>query len=194
MITRIVLSVMLAGAVSAALGAPPAKPIMVRVVLTTNYYAVTGSNPHEIWHAMAQARPWKTNHNFSATTQWTTRSQYRFEAGEEGFRLVKYDEETKVTVTLPRWAPPPDVSPETVRRWTKFFNALALHENGHVTIARQATGELFREMGALGSFASQQEFREAVRDTENRVLDKYRARERAYDLETQHGVLQGARF
>jgi predicted secreted Zn-dependent protease len=194
MITRIFLSVMLAGSVSAALGAPPAKPIFVRVVLTTNYYAVTGSSPHEIWHAMVEARPWKTNHNYSATTTWVARSQYRFDAGEDGFRLVKYDEETKVTVTLPRWTPPPDASPETVRRWTKFINALALHENGHVNIACQATGELMREMGALGTFASRQELREAARDTENRVLDKYRERERAYDLETQHGVLQGARF
>ena len=90
MIARIFLSVMLAGSVSAALGAPPANPIMVRVVLTTNYYAVTGSSPHEIWHAMTRARPWKTNHNYSATTTWVARSQYRFDAGEDGFRLVKY--------------------------------------------------------------------------------------------------------
>ena len=49
-------------------------------------------------------------------------------------------------------------------------------------------------MGTLGSFASRQEMRDAARDTENRVLAKYRARDRDYDLETRHGALQGARW
>ena len=194
MVKRIFLSVMLAGASSAALGAPPTRPINGRVVVTTNYYTVTGSSPREIWAAMAQARPWKTNQNFNATTYWTARSQYSFQAGEDGFRLVRYDEETKVTVTLPRWVPPPDVPPEMVLRWTNFFNALALHENGHVTNACQATAELLREMGTLGSFPTRQELRGAAREAENRVLDKYHARDRTYDLETQHGALQGARW
>ena len=192
MIARIFLSVMLAGSVSAALGAPPANhhgPCGAHHRL----YAVTGSSPHEIWHAITRARPWKTNHNYSATTTWVARSQYRFDAGEDGFRLVKFHEETKVTVTLPRWAPP-RMPPGNGAAVDKAVNALALHESGHVAIACQVTGELMREMGKLGSFASRQEMRDAARDTENRVLARYRARDRDYDLETRHGAFQGARW
>jgi predicted secreted Zn-dependent protease len=175
-------------------GAQPGKPIDGRVVVTTNYYSVTGSTPFEVWRAMAQARPWKTNQAYNAMTEWGTRTQYGVGAANDGFRLDWYDAQTKVTVILPLWTPPPDVSPEMVRRWTTFYRALALHENGHVTHARLATGELLREAGALGAFNSRQELVRAARQMSNRVLEKYRLMDQTYDRQTMHGITQGARL
>ncbi len=173
-------------------------PLLLRaesgITVTTNYYTVTGSNSHEIRAALAQARPWKTNQNYDASTKWSVEWRYHHFARDGQFRLDAFTTQTKVVVILPRWLPPAQAPAELVQRWNQYLGKLWSHEAGHIKLARAATAEIQREVTALGSFASSQELADTVKRTASGVLDKYRRHEREYDQQTFHGAAQGAQF
>jgi len=176
------------------LGSERVWPAESTITVLTNFYSVTGSNLFELRTAMAQARPWKTNLHFDAFTRWSVRWQFQSVVQDGQFRVDAFATQTKAVVTLPRWLPPEGVPPEVVKPWAQFLKGLMTHEEGHVRLAREAAAAIRREVAALGSYASRQELTDAINNTANRVLDRYRRQERDYDLQTRHGVLQGARF
>ncbi len=175
----------------ATIGEPAFRP-EGKVVVTTNFYTVTGSNFVELRLAITQARPWKTSRNFDAYTDWTVEWRYRHSLRDGQVRVDTLDALVKASVTLPRWTPPADVSSDLVKRWKRYFSALSLHEEGHIKLARTAAAETRAEVMKLGSFDSRKELTDSVSRTANRVLDKYRRIDGDYDRQTMHGVTQGA--
>ena len=169
-----------------------APQVTCSVIVTTNYYTVTGATPHEISASMLQARPWKTSATFDAFTTWDTRWNYKSAMEDGEFLLESFEAQTKVVITLPRWIPPTNAAPWVKERWWKFATGLTLHEQGHLALARQATAELQRQISALKPFASARELRRVVNQTADQVIDKFREADRAYDRETNHGTKQGA--
>lgn len=158
----------------------------------TNLYVVTGSNLVEILYAMRDARPWGTNHAFHATTDWKLDWTYRHSWNEGRARLDHFKIRARAVVTLPRWNPTPGASVEMRHRWQRYLDALTLHEEGHVRLARHAVSQIRREVSALKDFATKQELEAELRRITEKVLASTRQQEREYDRRTGHGVTQGA--
>lgn len=159
-----------------------------RVVVSTNFYTVTGSTLAELNASKVQSRPWRTNGIHDGLTAWNLEWNYR-SGGEPGqVRLAAFTCVNKVVVTLPRWTPPAGADPSLVRGWDRFSNNLGLHEDGHVMLARHGTAELYRKVKALGSFGSTRELETELRRIADAAIASLRQREAEYDRRTHHGA------
>lgn len=168
----------------------------VRVLISTNFYVVTGTNAQEIRASTAEARPWKQTSKYDAQTSWDTKCgfSYRQEAGQ--FALSSFEVKTTITVTLPRWVPPKgyEMDRDLAARWWQYLKGLSRHEQGHVQIAREAAVELQRRLSALPGSPSVKELTTAANRTAKETVDEARKKEHDYDQETNHGMTQGAFF
>ena len=170
--------------------AGPAAFAQSTIVWTTNYYAVTGATITEIRRSIAQARPWRNN--LDAYTSWHIDSRFHVGASPEGCRCTSFTTTTRIKTTLPRWLRPTNVSPETVRAWTSYFNALRKHEDGHAQRAIAAATEQHRQVNRLGAEPDCHSMRHQISKVAQEVLAEHRRREREYDRETDHGKKEGA--
>lgn len=162
------------------------------VVISTNYYTVTGNSISELWEAMVQARPWTTNLQYNARTDWATYYSYTYRFAGDQFSFRNINVYTKVSVYLPRWTPPPQVDSTLVEAWAQFLKAVALHETGHISVARLATTELRRQLLAIPAQDSADELQAAADSAARRTLNNYRRMDVEYDQQTRHGITQGA--
>lgn len=89
-----------------------------------------------------------------------------------------------IVVSLPRWSPPAEADPAVVVAWREFTAALALHEQGHVDMVRAGAAGLTsarRGCGEMPSYGAA-------------ILRSLWLSQVEYDVATDHGRTQGARF
>jgi predicted secreted Zn-dependent protease len=106
------------------------------VTWTTNFYAVTGANWREIRESIARARPWTDS--FDGDTRWNITWRFTTAQSPAGCSCSSFSTAIRITTTLPRWTPPPDVTPSVKEEWTRSFTNLAIHEAGHAPIGLAA--------------------------------------------------------
>ncbi len=169
-------------------------PILMTV--TTNYYAVTGTNAAEILQAMTQSRPWGQTFAYHARTDWDTKSTYSYRQIQGLFALRSYEVKSKVVIWLPRWVPAKDVEVDRdlAERWWQFLKGLSAHEQGHLQLARETAVDVHHRLGALQSFPSARELLAAADRAVKEANEEARRKEREYDQQTNHGMKQGAFF
>jgi len=92
----------------------------------------------------------------------------------------------KIDVKFPRWIPPNNASPELIGEWENFIRALAEHENGHVKLFFERSGDI--EAALWGSDCGS-----ADGATYN-AFGLMQQINDEYDDKTNHGATQGAIF
>lgn len=155
------------------------------VSLSTNFYAVAGSNFREIRRSIEQSRPWKDN--FDGDTRWEINWKFTSAEGPGGCSCTSFSTTTKIVVTMPRWTPPPDVLSEVKTQWTRYFTNLAQHEAGHVRLGAAAAAEVQKQIASVGTQADCAQLKQLINDRANGVIADYRRREVEYDKRTDHG-------
>ncbi len=91
-----------------------------------------------------------------------------------------------VTVTLPRWAPPPSSDPALVDEWNTYLIALTRHEQGHVELVHTLTDNTAATLVDAGC--------EGAHAAGAALIDRIRTAQRNYDEGTGSGRTQGASF
>ncbi len=173
-------------------GQPAQASDQTRVLVTTNYYTVTGRSMPELWASMVQAGPWKTNFQYHARTDSEVHYRYTTRVRRYEWSIGSVSVVTKVTVFLPRWIPPPGTDPVLIDAWAHLQKGLRLHELGHESVARAATTELRRQLSALPAQDSPEALQAAANSAAKRTLETYRKMDADYDQKTHHGITQGA--
>lgn len=146
------------------------------------YYDVGGSTAQEIRNNLNHSH---RNGGFDGHTGWNVSWSWPG-YGRADCDLATTDLDTRIRVRLPRWQPPANADPALVLHWNNYAGNLALHEQGHVQLARQG-------------FAKMQQILQTSTCAEadaklNLVLGEMRQADLRYDAETRHGTTQGARF
>ena len=152
---------------------------------TTNYYAVTGADFREIRRSMETARPWPEA--FDGDTRWTVTWKFSFQETAAGCALASLSTVTKITTTMPRWTPSPDVRPEMKERWTRYYTNLLAHETGHARLALAAAAEIRQRLPATPAPAGCDSFQQLLNERAEKIVADHRAREKDYDRRTDHG-------
>ena len=155
------------------------------VVWTTNFYSVTGAHFREIRQSMARARPWKDS--FDGDTRWEVQWRFNTVQSASGCACSGFSTTTRITTTLPRWTPPPDVLPEVKEQWTRYFTNLAQHEAGHARLGLAAAREVEKQIASVGAQADCVQLKQLINDRANQAVAEYRRREVEYDEQTDHG-------
>ena len=150
------------------------------------YYDIEGSTAAELRAQLNAKGPrGYDGYRGDATTRWFIRWNwpgYGSALCRLGDATVTYD----IQVTFPRWKAPAGASPELVARWKEYTRRLAEHEKGHVdfVVARHRS-VLDAIRGATCATA------EAAAQA---ALGPIRQHDIDYDMTTNHGATQGARF
>lgn len=154
------------------------------------YYEVHGTSATALRDDMRRNGPATHGVTEDALTVWDLTWTYRDHSVDDGCVLQDVRVTLTVTVTLPHWTPPPDAPEQLIAAWTRFFERIRVHEAGHQTIAERSAGELASALSGLHSATCQALWTTAER-LATRVVERGRAQNRAYDVETQHGQTQG---
>ena len=150
------------------------------------YYDVSGSTETEIRDQLNTFSPSDFNGNRGdAVTNWDIRwtwDGYGSETCDLHSVTATYD----IRVTVPRWYPGKDISPELISKWNAYMLALAEHEKGHVdNVVANLPAVIHAIRGATCATAE-------VKAQE--VLTGIRQNDLNYDERTGHGATQGAVF
>src|SRR5256885_4849811 len=179
--------------------APPPAPVstvaptaaMPSIVAREQYYDIDGSSAGALRNQIRRLGPKdESGKSQDALTVWSI--EWVYGTAQRGDSCVLRDVKVtvNVAVTLPRWKPPAMASRELLKTWQAYFKAVRLHEAGHRTIAERNAREVMAALTPLRGANCDKLSDEATRTAEQIVADG-RARNRAYDIETKHGLTQG---
>jgi len=152
------------------------------------YYDITGSTENELRKSMDMLRPKDPFWDFrpvDAYTAWHISWNwpgYGTDTCDLTAAVISYE----IKVTIPRWTPPANASPNLIAKWEKYIQILELHEKGHVN-------------NVVNNFPNvQTAIRNATCATADvagsKALLEISRLDSTYDNETQHGATQGAIF
>jgi predicted secreted Zn-dependent protease len=152
-----------------------------------NYYDVQGGDYRSVLGSMMSGR------QFAAKTDWLLSYQYKPRMDAGACKVESVTTKLELSMTLPRWSPPPGAPGDLIGRWERFMSALRVHEDGHAQDARDLESAAKRALLALSS-PNCGALDSAMRARFGQLLEQGRARDRDYDQQTGHGKTQGAVF
>jgi predicted secreted Zn-dependent protease len=115
--------------------AAPAKPVPAIQAAPSDvqldYYDVQGSDHASLMSAL------NSRGAGHAQSSWKLSYQY-LPRRERGLCAVgSITTKLELAMTLPRWSPPPEASPDLIGRWARYVNALMSFENARLEHARE---------------------------------------------------------
>lgn len=168
-------------------------PSVPRVVERTEYYDVTGSTEHELRAVMDRRRPKDSaGERHDAVTNWDVHWKYRYVTVTDGCALASLATTLDVVTIFPRWSN--RQSGALTQRWDKYVAALEAHESEHMQIALRAARIIHERLSTLEEERTCLLLKASIDSKGQALLDQLRREEAEYDLRTQHGASQGARF
>lgn len=167
----------------------------VKLNLKTIYYEVEGSNAAEIQAQMDKLGPLDdSGKRFYGKTDGEFRWRWAYSEKNGQCRLESLETELDVNITMPRWKTPPTAPADLVNTWSRFYNALQFHEDGHKYINIGLANQFTVEVKALPGFATCDELKKAVEEAGQRLKNNASQQNSLYDQRTQNGRTQGAVF
>ncbi len=170
----------------------PAEPA---VKVDTRHYDIHGDSAAELRQQMSRlGPPDRDGRRYDAYTKWYVAWHFTYREVGGSCRIERVTTSVDVTYTLPRWRAPRTATPELRAHWDRYLAALQAHEHGHRDFGVHSAREVEQQLQSLPAHGSCRELEAAANAAGHRVLDKFRARELAYDRDTRHGATQGAVF
>jgi predicted secreted Zn-dependent protease len=125
-------------------------------------------------------------------TTWRLRWTYRFSIVEKACRLSAFSVKVEGTIFLPK-IPPTEL--ERNKLLKNSIEKLLAHEEGHLDFPVQAAYRIVHEVDKLPeSNRDCDRLARSIDSIGNKHLEMARALESRYDIQTRHGVEQGAVF
>ena len=161
----------------------------------TEYYTIYGNDALTLQQQIAHCAPGSSASNlaeFTAQTAYNLTWQYGttvFDDGTCQAGNVKIGVHTQTV--LPSWQPGTDATPGLAARWSNFAAALAVHEQGHASLAADYAGQILADVSAVPVQSC-----DTLTSTLNAVIQNdaagLSAASERYDTQTNHGATQGA--
>lgn len=110
------------------------------------YCDITGQDIQQLREELDAKGPRNlVGRRFHGLTEWTVGWSYNFAStGKDHCALTGLEANLELKVVLPRWQSPQRASPRLLQEWERYSAALLAHEEGHVSIAREAREEIQR--------------------------------------------------
>lgn len=131
---------------------------------------------------------------FDAYTSWNLSWRYQWVGSDGRFTLSRFYTRVKSTITMPDWVDRDKADAKLVQKWDKYYDALLKHEMGHRQIAIDAANKIHLQLKNIGVFPSGKALAQVADKIANDGLEEARRIEKQYDIETNHGMRDGARF
>lgn len=140
--------------------------------------------PEEVWKGVERYGPYFAKmgvHAIGLTElkqfEWKTRHL----RSPLGCRIEHFDLDMAVTVSLPEWWQPKDVTPEQVDFWKCVLDTVTVHEHRHVAIWRETGQQIDAAVRQMTDWFPCETLGRSVNATVNRVLNAGSRRQAAFD-------------
>ena len=160
----------------------------VQIATSTTYYAVEGST----WDAVATSLRIDAAGDWAASTTWQFTTSYPYDVTGRVCRAGPVSVQTAINYRLPNWTAPADAPQDLIDSWSRFSDGVRLHEAGHRDIAVAAAVALADALRSLPAQPSCDEFEQSARSATADLMRQHDRDQVAYDLDTHHGLTQGA--
>lgn len=134
-----------------------------------------------------------TGRRFDALTRWTLQWRFDSRSSFNSCEIARTWTSLRVTMQFPSHGKPSSLSEALRQEWTTYLQRLSQHEEGHVRIPSDAARDIETALDRLRRPDCPSLEQEANR-VANEILQRAQATERNYDIQTDHGRSQGARF
>lgn len=153
---------------------------------TIKYYDISGSTADQLYSQMDLLGPVCDDGSRAiAVTNWSV--GWRWNTITNSYygtcQLTGYYVDSEIEVTLPRWMPPANASPELIARWNDYFSSVVAHEKHHVDIALAGVTQIEQAMAQASC--------QTVSAAANQAATRAQAENERYDVETEHGTKDG---
>jgi predicted secreted Zn-dependent protease len=98
-----------------------------------------------------------------------------------------------VKYTYPKWKPPKNATPELIKQWDTYIKNLETHEKGHEEIGAYIAKQMIEEVLKI-QVSDCNIIDKKIKEIEEKYQKKIEDEFKMYDLETNHGVNQGAEW
>lgn len=150
------------------------------------YYDIAGSTEGELRAEMNAKGPvGYDGYKSDATTQWFIGWSWPG-YGTSLCTLTAPTVSYQITVIFPRWRAPASAPPPLISKWTSFEEALGEHEKGHVDYVVSHYSSVSIAIERATCATAEKAAQDALLPIRQHDID--------YDVETNHGLTQGARF
>ncbi len=166
----------------------------LNVTTRTIWYDVRGGSDDELAKQVQALGPRDGAGAWGASTAWSFTWSFVAAPDAGGCRVAEPRVDLTLTFTYPRWTPSTDAEPELVARWQGYLEAATLHEQGHAGLATDAGTSLVAALRQAPASATCDGLEEVTDRVAERVLAQHALRQALYDVQTDHGQTQGAKF
>lgn len=154
--------------------------------VTLRYYDIEGRDFETLLAAL------NANGGSHAKAEWKLSYSYTTKRAGRACSANPVATQLELTMTLPRWNPPPGTPPALFARWQRYAGALRKHQEGHLEIGRDFEDSFKRSLAVISERCEKLEAR--VKGIFDLLLEQHRKRDADYDRETAQGRTQGAEF
>ena len=163
--------------------------------LANIFYSVAGDTVERLWaDVMARTPVAQDGRKFVAHTRWQVNWRFWWQSQGEHCDISKVNTQLDVTYTLPRLAPSSTMPDSVSDRWNRYYTALFEHEQGHKDLGLQAAQAIEQQIANMGPRNDCDQLERDANRIARTVIDEYSRIEKAYDLDTNHGLNTGAVF
>src|SRR5436309_5162617 len=155
------------------------------------YYDIDGSSAGAVRDQIRRLGPEdESGTSHDALTVWSLEWGHATAPRGDSCALRDVKVTLHVSVTLPRWTPPATATAHLNASWRTYLRHVRPHESRHRTIAERNARELMTALTALRGTSCDALADQATRTAQQNVAHG-RAKNRAYDVQTQQGQAQG---
>jgi predicted secreted Zn-dependent protease len=162
----------------------------VQINTSTSYYVVEGST----WNAVATSLRADTAGDWAASTTWQFTTSYLYDVTGRACRAGPVSVVATINYRLPSWTAPAEAPQDLIDTWNRFSDGVRIHEAGHRDIAVAAAVTLADALRSLPPQPSCADFEQSARSATDDLVRQHDRDQVAYDLDTHHGLTQGAMF
>lgn len=157
------------------------------------YYNIYGNSVAELRKSIVNQRP-NMPHlgNFDAYTDWQIQFGYSLKKSHGRCQIVKPKIYSKITFTLPKWKTENPANKALFREWHRYKRALIEHENGHKMIALEAADAIEKMLNDMPRSSTCSHLQRLADKQSAQITNKYKAKQRQFDADTNHGINTGA--
>jgi predicted secreted Zn-dependent protease len=160
-----------------------------------NYYMVSGRTADEIRSSLNSKTPvHKGGKNFDAKTDWFVKWNYRWNDSGDSCVITNVTTRVDIHYILPKLRSIDDISGSLRIKWEDYWRALWLHEKGHGDFGLRAARKIEKSLINLEARSSCKKLGQDANLLANQIIEKIARLEKEYDINTNHGLDDGAVF
>lgn len=161
--------------------------------LENQTYQVRGNGSASLQELINNATPIRhSGRIFHGYTKWTVAWNYQWKSDSNGVcRITQAVTKFNVSILLPTL-----IDSNTIQRvqFDNYSSNLRIHEMGHYSIGRRAAEAVDAMIQSMPPMSNCAVLKDEIKNRAHQLVNQYRQLDSQYDVDTNHGIKQGARL